>query len=154
MNPYRLRSRRLADTAGAARGTSLLELTAALGITTLAAGLCGGALAGLGRVTAVQSARVRALGVLIAARRAAYASEATVEVTARPGDHALTVRMPDASVLVESLPAGTVVTRAPANGRVRFYASCLGDNATFAVGSADGTAAEETIVVNQRGLIR
>ena len=154
MHGHELGSRRPAGTAGAVRGTSLLELTAAIGITTLAAGLCGGALAGLGRATAVESARVRALGVLLAARRAAYASEATVEVSARPGDHALTVHMPDASVVVESLPAGTVVTRAPANGRVRFYASCLGDNATFAVGSADGTATEETIIVNQRGLIR
>jgi hypothetical protein len=138
----------------ARRGTSLLELTAALGVTTLAAGLCGGALAGLGRATAVESARVRALGVLLAARRSAYAMEGTVEVTAHPGDGALTIRMPDATTRTETLPAGTVITRAPANGRVRFYASCLGDNATFAVGSTDGSAGEQTIVVNQRGLIR
>jgi hypothetical protein len=147
-------SRRQRTTAAQERGTSLLELIAALGITTLAAGLCGGTFAGLARATAVESARVRALSALLAARRYAYAMEGTVEVTAHPGDGALTIHLPDATTVTETLPPGTVVTRAPANARARFYASCLGDNATFAVGSADGSESEESIVVNQRGLIR
>ena len=137
-----------------ARGTSLLELVATLGLMTLVAGGSGAALAGLARATAVQSARVRVMSALLEARRRAYAHEATTEVTGEIGATSISIRAEDGASHVASLPTGTVITRFPASGHVRFFASGLADNATIGLGSADGRAAEEQIVVNQRGLVR
>lgn len=135
------------------RGASLLELVAALGVAAIAGGLCGGALSGLSRAIAVEAARVRAAATLLEARRLAYQSSATVEVTAAAGDAVLTIRAPDGEVLVRPLPTGTTVLRSPANGRTRFFASGMADNATWIVGSADAEQ-EARIVLNQRGLVR
>jgi hypothetical protein len=136
------------------RGTSLLELVAAVGVTAAIAGLSGGALSRLARATAVQTARVRVMTALLEARRRAYAAEATIEVRGEPNAASLTTRLPSDETFQTMLPAGTLITRFPASGHVRFFASGLADNGTVAVGSVDGTAAEEQIVVNQRGLVR
>jgi hypothetical protein len=137
-----------------ARGVSLLELVAAVGVTTLIAGLTGSALSRLARATAVQSARVRVMNALLEARRLAYATESTVEVTGAIGDAAVVIRTTDGESRAAVLPAGTAIMHFPASGHVRFFASGLADNATVTVGSAEGTAAEEQIIVNQRGLVR
>jgi hypothetical protein len=136
------------------RGASLLELLAAVGITAVAAGLSGGALARLARATAVQAARVRVVTALLDARRRAYASESTVEVAGELGATSVTIRPADGIAETVALPAGTSITRFPASGHVRFFASGLADNGTVEVGSADETAAPERVVVNQRGLVR
>jgi hypothetical protein len=132
---------------------SLLELVATLGLATLVAGSAGAALAGLARAAAVQSARVRVMSALFEARRHAYATESTVEVTGEIGASSIDIRTEDGTSRV-ALPAGTVVTRFPASHHVRFFASGLADNATIGLGIASGGAAEEQIVVNQRGLVR
>jgi hypothetical protein len=135
-------------------GMSVLELVAAVGITTFAAGLAGGALGAMGRAVSVQSGRVRVMTALLEARRRAYGAETTIEVAGRTGDHAVTIHLPVGEEIRRELPAGTELARSPASGRVRFFASGLADNATFAVGATGGGAGEERIVVNQRGLVR
>ena len=138
----------------ASSGASLLELIAAIGVTALAATLSGGALARLGRATSVQSARVLVMSALLDARRRAYAADATTDVTVRAEDSVVTVHTAEGQSIASRLPPGSIITGSVASGRVRFFASGLADNATVTVGGTDGAAAEERVVVNQRGLVR
>jgi type II secretory pathway pseudopilin PulG len=134
-------------------GATLLELLFTLAVVSTAAAMAGSAIRGLSRATTVETARLRTLATLLAARRRAYSDEATVQVDVAGGTDALTLRNPDGTNVRVALPAGTTVAHSVAAGRVRFFASGLADNATIVL--ADTEALQQaTVVVNQRALVR
>ena len=69
----------------------MLELVAVLAVTALAAQSGAGAIAMLSRSIAVEAARLQTLTALVEARRAAYASQQTVEVAVAAGAHEITL---------------------------------------------------------------
>ncbi len=135
-------------------GFSLLETLAALAISAMVA---AAALSGLNSLAAnshLNAARSTVVQALIDARLQAASRAETVELAI--GSRSLgPARAGGGAVLSAEvrLPAGTYVARAPARGRVRFFATGLADNATVVV-AASGSAGEASVVVNQRGMIR
>ena len=134
-------------------GATLLEVLFTLAVVSTAAAMAGSAVRGLSLATSVETARLRTITTLLAARRRAYSDEATVQVDVAGGADALTLRNPDGTNVRVALPAGTTVAHSVAAGRVRFFASSLADNATIVLSDTDAVQ-QATVVVNQRALVR
>jgi prepilin-type N-terminal cleavage/methylation domain-containing protein len=135
------------------RGFTLLELCAVMALAALTAGLAVAGVTALERAGRLEGARLLVGLALTGAERAAYASGETVEAVVAEGADEVVVRGPGTEVDRVALPAGVVVTAAPARSRIRFRASGLADNATVKL-AEPGYPGEATIVVNQRGLLR
>jgi hypothetical protein len=131
----------------------MLEILATLALTAVCAQTGAGAMTVLSRSIGVEAARLRVMGALVEARRAAYASQQTVEVAAAAGERDVVVTRAGETLASYALPRDASIRRSNAAGRVRFFASGFAENATIVVG-ADDVADEPSIVVNQRGAIR
>lgn len=139
---------------GASRGGfTLLELCAVMALAALTATMAVAGLGALEHAGRLEGARLLVGLTLMRAERAAYASGETVEAVVAEGASEVVVRGPEGDVYRVALPAGVLVTAAPARSRIRFHASGLADNATVKL-AEPGRRGEATIVVNQRGLMR
>lgn len=136
---------------GAARGSTLIELSAAIGVAAIATATVLATLAELERGTRVLAARQIAAVALEQGRRSSYLTASTVRVTATAGASELVVIDGEGVRDPVPLPSGARIGAAPALGAVRFFASGFADNATVELALAGGQSAR--VVVDQRGEI-
>jgi prepilin-type N-terminal cleavage/methylation domain-containing protein len=137
------------------RGFSLLEALVAMALSSLTALLGVAAARETLRGLQLEDGRRLLLQTLLDARRLAYLEDQRIAVAAEIGGRELRVTVAAGGTASErtiGLPAGLQITGAPADGDVVFHRGALAENATFAVGRANGD--DVRVVVNQRGRIR
>ncbi len=112
-----------------------------------------GGMRSLARDAGLESARRILVDALLEARRIAYVSADGASLVVEPGSSSVSIVTAAGTSRSVKLPAGAVVTSAPADGDVSFRASGLADNATIRL-AIGATASEVAVVVNQRGVVR
>ena len=148
MNATRRPPDRTRRTWTARRGTTLLDTCAALALSSAAALAVISGVRPLSCAVRVGAARTALVGVLLEARRVAYASGINVSVETHPGGGEVVVRPPGSA---RRLGDGVSFTSVPSDEDVQFRATGLADNATLSI-ACEGSSA--SVVVNQRGVIR